>query len=531
MQHTIQPQPSKTSSSDATLKDRRTSSKRLKENSRHGGPRRDSRPQPLKLSATKSVNIKDRALRSSPLNVEHHHKETSSSPCSLHFGLDDIDSVASPSATSVTFSCTSPTPASSDVFLVDLTPTGVAQCNEETPRPGDLDETSSEPSDELQDDDLHLSVLFEPEKPPDPHDNFVCLESSGECRIAYCALPLDELCAMKSSIEVKHTPESGYGLYATEHYDPGSTLLIEHPAIILPFELEPLLHEQSEGSGSTLMTRLPCQIRQEIMKLSNCTPFSCGKVEGVIKTNSIPIELDLAGELPALHRGIFITASRCNHSCVPNTIRRWHPSTLTLNLEAVRPIKPGEQITVPYIPPDQPRSERVAQLQDAYNFTCRCPACHLSEKRRSVDDDVRQQLHDFYEKFPSFERWCFDLAFPDDLLIRAHQRVLDLIEKTELEALGRQTHIDAIAMCYGALGDEEQFTSWINQVSEARVKRYPESAPVFEKWTANPQAFPLWNWRNLVRDGNPPDCESGFLARFFSPPSLPRSSLAPADSS
>ncbi|KAF9495429.1 SET domain-containing protein [Pleurotus eryngii] len=316
-----------------------------------------------------------------------------------------------------------------------------------------------------------------------------------------------------------HSPASGYGLVATKDIEVGTTLLVEHPVVIIPHDLEFL--SQMSDSVAPLLAKLPQKDHQEFMKLSNCTPFACSKVEGIVKTNTIPIELKSQEDKDSnsiMYHGVFIKASRCNHSCSPNAIRRWDLQTFSLHLEAVQPINPGEQITVHYVPLEQPRSERRAQLQELYHFTCQCDHCNVPDKLALAGDDIRQQLLEFKERFPSFGEWCFDLEFPDDLLIRAHSRALDLIKKEGLEALGRERHADCIAMCAGALADAELFTEWIQHVREIRVKRRPEQIGAFDRWLEDPTTFPIWNWRNQVRDGAPPQYEDGSLTRFFSPP-------------
>ncbi|KAF4602088.1 hypothetical protein EYR40_005290 [Pleurotus pulmonarius] len=315
-----------------------------------------------------------------------------------------------------------------------------------------------------------------------------------------------------------HSTASGYGLVGTEDIEVGTTLLVEHPAVIIPHDLESL--SQMSDSVAPLLAKLPLEDHEEFMKLSNCTPFGCGKVEGIIKTNALPIELQSqededSNSIP--YHGVFIKASRCNHSCSPNVIRRWDPQTFTLRLEAVRSITSGEQLTVHYVPLEQSLPERRAQLQELYNFTCQCSHCNVPDKLALAGDDIRQHLLEFRGQFPSFEEWCFDLDFPDGLLLRAHSRALDLIEKEGLEALGREKHADCIAMCAGALADVELFIEWIQKVGEIRVKRLPEQSGAFDRWLEDPTTFPIWNWRNQVRDGVPPQYEDGSLRRFFSP--------------
>jgi len=88
-----------------------------------------------------------------------------------------------------------------------------------------------------------------------------------------------------------------------------------------------------------------------------------------------------------------------------------------------------------------------------------------------------------------------DGSMSDDALIRAHLDALDLIEQEGLEVLGREHHVDAIAMCYGALEDGEMFRMWTQAVRHVKARKNPEQAVVFTKWLSDPVAFPAWGWR------------------------------------
>jgi len=84
---------------------------------------------------------------------------------------------------------------------------------------------------------------------------------------------------------------------------------------------------------------------------------------------------------------------------------------------------------------------------------------------------------------------------PDDMLINAHGHALELIEREGLQVLDSGKHVDAIAMCYGALEDVEMFRMWTERVRELKVPANPNKALVFSKWLSNPMAFPAWGWR------------------------------------
>ncbi len=70
---------------------------------------------------------------------------------------------------------------------------------------------------------------------------------------------------------------------------------------------------------------------------------------------------------------VYSAPSLLNHSCRPNTLHLFIGRQLLL--KAVRDIGPGEQLFITYTDTLQLLSERQAELQSGYNFTCACERC------------------------------------------------------------------------------------------------------------------------------------------------------------
>ena len=77
--------------------------------------------------------------------------------------------------------------------------------------------------------------------------------------------------------------------------------------------------------------------------------------------------------------GIFLKASRFNHSCIPNAYFSWNPvlDGGKLTIYAIQDIPFDEEILVNYLTKDcyKPKDARQAGLSDRYGFVCDCPAC------------------------------------------------------------------------------------------------------------------------------------------------------------
>lgn len=79
-----------------------------------------------------------------------------------------------------------------------------------------------------------------------------------------------------------------------------------------------------------------------------------------------------------------------NHSCVPNAVVVFPGGSLFNNgksmiVNALRDIKPGEEVLTAYIDVSLPYKMRQKQLKENYHFTCRCELCEKEERDESVD--------------------------------------------------------------------------------------------------------------------------------------------------
>jgi len=147
-------------------------------------------------------------------------------------------------------------------------------------------------------------------------------------------------------------------------------------------------------------------------------------------------------------------------------------------------------------------------------------------------DLARSRLAAFWDRneaqgIPSFKEWCEDRngVFGDRMLLDLHLWAVETIEAEGMEILdcpsssfasvfsgsssssasshpwrdlGR--HIDAIAMCYGALADVKNFKEWILRAADARELERPEQRLAFKKWISNPMAFPVWGRRKKTEN-------------------------------
>lgn len=87
---------------------------------------------------------------------------------------------------------------------------------------------------------------------------------------------------------------------------------------------------------------------------------------------------------------VFETASRFNHSCIPNAYFSWSKANGVEQIYAIRDIEAGEEITLSYCDPLYEYSQRCWEFQH-YDFTCLCPACSDLDDPNSFGAKSRQR--------------------------------------------------------------------------------------------------------------------------------------------
>ncbi|KAJ7572618.1 hypothetical protein C8J56DRAFT_790580 [Mycena floridula] len=296
------------------------------------------------------------------------------------------------------------------------------------------------------------------------------------------------------TFSIKKSAEgTGLGMFARRNIPQGAVILVEHPIIITPFLIG--LPTPASELYATLAGRLDSRLRKELELLCNSRGDIKSHIEGIMQTNALSIELaipDVPNPEISTHRALFLNVSRCNHSCGPNAVWKWDAESFSLTLQAVRPISDGQEVTIQYIDSTLPRDQRREKLRALYGFDCRCSHCTC---KGSHSDLARRELQDFWKCVPSFETWSTDSRLSRDLLIRAHERAIKMRESEGLELFDYRKHVDAIAMCYGALGDLKSFRHWVNLAKQCRGDADIEHVIVLDLWLENPETFPVWGWR------------------------------------
>lgn len=109
-------------------------------------------------------------------------------------------------------------------------------------------------------------------------------------------------------------------------------------------------------------------------------------------------------------KGIFLEASRLNHSCVPNAYFDWHedlagPGQGRLAVYAIIDIERNEEILVNYGAQEDSSklvATRQQEFQDVYDFTCTCRACVPGTDFARQGEQCRTRLPALYTSIAQY---------------------------------------------------------------------------------------------------------------------------------
>ncbi|KAJ2893372.1 SET domain-containing protein 5 [Zalerion maritima] len=241
-----------------------------------------------------------------------------------------------------------------------------------------------------------------------------------------------------SAIKVRPSPGKGMGVFAMESISQDAVIMRDR----LAFRIFP---DEDDSERYRRFSNLSATAREDILKLSVHGHFGLhmSSLKGLV-SSEVPPELVfkmmqlndilitngfglIMNEMdgPA---GLFLNASRINHSCVSNADVTCHSGSHDLVVLANRDIGRGEEITIRYDYNFLPRDDRQARLLDR-GFLCRCPVCDLNNPESSAFEELLMDLRelcldpclDTAGRLIVGERWPYKVL--DDASWRAQRRI------------------------------------------------------------------------------------------------------------
>ena len=157
-------------------------------------------------------------------------------------------------------------------------------------------------------------------------------------------------------IEVRESEGKGKGVFAVVDIPAGTILLSESPLITLIDT-----GTRADPLDAAVAALSPSQ-RSSFLSLSHYSRNPNESLHrSIVYSNGYSINHDLA-------TGLFETASRINHSCVPNSKYMWKPSVGRMFFWNRFKLMEGEEVCVDY-------GHKPNYLKRIYGFECQCGGC------------------------------------------------------------------------------------------------------------------------------------------------------------
>ncbi|KAI4854944.1 SET domain-containing protein [Aureobasidium sp. EXF-8846] len=163
-------------------------------------------------------------------------------------------------------------------------------------------------------------------------------------------------------------------------------------------------------------------------------------VVNIWRTNSYMLDDDISLD----YAGIGLTASRLNHSCIPNVYTAYNSTSGCITVQAIKPIAAGEELCTAYISgAGKLRSERRAELS-MWGFTCTCTAC--ADGR---DEFRRREIKTLMTKVQGVKMQLLQ-GSADLSVAQIEQTVGDLLDQATLMSDEGLLGPDLADICFGA---------------------------------------------------------------------------------
>lgn len=267
--------------------------------------------------------------------------------------------------------------------------------------------------------------------------------------------------------EVKEIPEKGKGLVARSDIAEGTRILCEKRL----FTVRSRALEEVQRDIAAKIQALSREEQRQFFSLHN-NFLGRFALAGIVKTNALPCGPD------SPVGGVYLTACRINHSCLPNCHHNWNPDARHETIHAIRPIAAGEEITISY-ENGRPSAARRAFLSVSFGFDCECTKCSVDKPEREAGDARRILIERLDEAIGDPSRM---MSRPVESLRDCHKLIQVLGEEFEgyAGALNARVYYDAFQVCI-AHGDQARASVMAERAYKFRVACEGEDSPETKK--------------------------------------------------
>ena len=214
---------------------------------------------------------------------------------------------------------------------------------------------------------------------------------------------------------VKESPGRGQGIFSARNVGKGERILMEKPFFVVSKEYNQQTvldaFEHMSLSRRKQYMQLTCPDRWDDIHMTD--------VMRIFEANCFNI-----GNRAAM----FLTATRFNHSCVPNTYYSWNENRSEIVFQVMIDISENEEMTICYGNPFRTFLQRRYELR-IYSFRCNCSACQIETPFGQASQSRRLTMRALEEQIIMFQSMlneallCYGLRDPFTAILRLIQLI------------------------------------------------------------------------------------------------------------
>ena len=257
----------------------------------------------------------------------------------------------------------------------------------------------------------------------------------------------------------------GQGLIATSKILKGTRILSEPPIFKVPRHATDT--RAVEGVIIKELKSLTRDQQRAFFSLHNAYGSSHSPFLGIARTNVLPLGSG------ALEGGLFLEASRINHSCSHNAQNTWNANLNQLTIHTFKDVEKGEEITISYLDGSESYTARQLSLKNNFGFHCACELCSLLPDQRRQSD---QRLEDITRLDSQIGNGMRIDSAPLPCLHDAHALLRLLEEERIADARIPRLYYDALQIVI-ANGDQARAKVFAERAYAARVILEGEDSP------------------------------------------------------
>ncbi|KAK7422049.1 SET domain-containing protein 5 [Neonectria punicea] len=286
-----------------------------------------------------------------------------------------------------------------------------------------------------------------------------------------------------SKSHVEDVPGKGLGVIADRELKRGDAVMPRPPAFLAHRRfLEDLVSSQEQQDLlEKAVGYLPHKTKE--LFLGQMAHFGGHLINDIFITNGFQVNL---GGPDGHHYGNYPEISRFNHDCRPNLVY-YIDSNFVHRTTAVRDIVPGEELTVAYLDPLQPRIARQQRAHSAWGFDCQCQQCSLPGALVDKSDGRLRRLRVLEKRMENLKA---------DITMADVRELLELYREERLDAKLAGV-LTLAAMNANLLGRADEAREYALRAVEAGLIEKGDGVDVKSMRTLaeNPKAHFTWRGR------------------------------------